>query len=56
MRLQKKKIIKKCLNQKNYKFYCFEFFIFGARLAFIKLKQIFINTLIFYYFDLEYHI
>lgn len=33
-----------------------DFFIFKVRLAFIKLKQIFIKILIFYYFNLEYYI
>lgn len=32
------------------------FFIFGVRLAFVKLKQAFIKTLIFHYFDLECYI
>lgn len=32
------------------------FFISGARVVFIKLRQIFIETLILHYFDPEYHI
>lgn len=32
------------------------FLISEARLAFTKLKQVFIDILIFYHFDLKYHI
>lgn len=32
------------------------FFIFRARLVFIKLKQAFVKAPILYHFDLEYHI
>ena len=31
-------------------------FTFKARLAFTKLRQVFVKTLIFYHFDLEYYI
>ena len=37
-------------------FFTLDFFIFGARLAFTKLRQTFIKALLLYYFDLEYHI
>ena len=33
-----------------------DFFILKVKLAFIKVKQIFIKTLIFYHFNLEYYI
>ena len=32
------------------------FFTFGARQAFIKLRQIFVKSLILNHFDLEHHI
>ena len=42
---------------KSKKIVCFlVFLILGARLAFIKLRQIFVKTLILQYFDPEYHI
>ena len=33
-----------------------DFLILVARFAFIKLRQVCVKTLIFYYFDLKYHI
>ena len=33
-----------------------DFFTFRARLAFIELRKAFVKVLIFYHFDLKYHI
>ena len=33
-----------------------DFFTLGTKLTFTELKQVFLKALIFYHFDLEYHI
>ena len=52
-----KKKVQKCKNlSKSKKAVGSDFFIFGARLAFTELKQVFVKAPILYHFDPECHI
>ena len=55
MRLQRRKIIKKTSKSKKIVGPS-DFSTSGARLAFTKLRQVFVKALILHYFDLERHI